>query len=143
MQAYLIDPQTWTITPVVIPNRPDRLKAIRQHLACDLITGISMASGDCVYVDDEGLLHGAVVDFFTLRGYPQPLAGRGLVVGTTPDGDDASPRISLADLTSAVCFIKRVTDIHCLVRAADTPGTGRIASFRSLLGCLEREALSG
>lgn len=46
---------------------------------------------DTIYVDDDGLLNHAH-GWFVLRGYPQPLAGKGLVLGTTRSGNSCSPR---------------------------------------------------
>lgn len=58
---------------------------------------------DCVYVDDEGLLCDPS-HFFILKGYPQPLAGKGLVLGTNGEGDSVSPKITLEELREMVTF---------------------------------------
>lgn len=51
-------------------------------------------ASDCVYVDDNGLFANAG-RFFLWKGYPQPLAGRGLIVGTDDEGNTVAPRMTL------------------------------------------------
>jgi hypothetical protein len=46
---------------------------------------------DDIFVDDEGLFNTRNT-WFLLRGYPQPLAGKGLVLGTTRHGNSCAPR---------------------------------------------------
>jgi hypothetical protein len=79
MLAILIDPFTETIEVV---DYSGDWQDISTLLECSLFTTIDLGDSDTLYVDDEGLY---VEDqrFFNLEGYPQPLAGRGLVLGYT------------------------------------------------------------
>lgn len=91
MRAYLIDPAERTLTVV---DHDGKLSSIYELLGCDRVTTAQVADlGDVVYVDDEGLLKGPT-NFFLVEGHPTPLAGKGLVVGTTYDGDDAEPNVT-------------------------------------------------
>jgi len=49
---------------------------------------------DTMFVDDEGLLK-LPKYFFQWRGYDQPLAGKGLILGTNDEGESISPVITL------------------------------------------------
>lgn len=102
MRAYLIDPVKHQITEV------DYTGSL--YHAYDLL-GVSIVEAaqfntkrDVVYVDEEGLLK-QPVDFFCLPAYPQLLAGRGLVVGTTRDGDDKEPAVDRDWLVAHVGFV--------------------------------------
>ena len=67
-------------------------------LQCDCITASCaplQGAGDLICVDGNGLLKGPVYQFFGVKGYPQPLAGRGLVLGTDDEGDRVSPETTL------------------------------------------------
>lgn len=61
--------------------------------------------GDCVYVDDEGLLRiTPSTMFFEIEGYPQPLAGNGLVCGTGDEGESVEPSVSVEEVKKLVKF---------------------------------------
>lgn len=107
--AYLINPETKTIEAVSIDASKEHLPQIYVHLGCTLITTAPVAGGDTVYVDDEGLIKGPVYQFFGLQGYPQPLAGRGLVMGSDGEGNDAAPALSLDEVKARLYFIERLT----------------------------------
>lgn len=98
MQAILIDPFTETIEAV---DYSGDYKDIYALLGCDLFTTVYTEMADTIYVDDEGLY---VEDqrYFKLKGYPQPLAGRGLVLGSTDDGDSTDCVSSLQDIQDIV-----------------------------------------
>lgn len=102
MQAILIDPFTQTIEAV---DYSGDYKDIYSLLECDLFTTVYRvvvtAMADTLYVDDEGLY---VEDqkFFKLKGYPQPLAGRGLVLGSTDDGDSTDCVSTVEDIQDIV-----------------------------------------
>ena len=89
MQAFLIDPEARTLEIIDI----DGLESIQEAIRCDTITAARFNDTDVVYVDDEGLLKGPT-SFFLIEGYPQPLAGRGVVVGTDAEGDDTPPTVT-------------------------------------------------
>lgn len=45
-----------------------------------------------IFVDDEGLLYNPE-HFFLFEGYDQPLAGRGLILGTDEDGESVDCKL--------------------------------------------------
>lgn len=54
---------------------------------------------DAVYVDDEGLLKPGLLSFH-LRSYPQPLFGKGLIVGHDEEGESHAPKVPYMDYVS-------------------------------------------
>jgi hypothetical protein len=97
--AYLIDPWTRTVERVerTAADPSGELHEIYSLMQCDCIEAVRPhnAGSDLLYVDEDGKLKDAQA-FFFCRLWPQePLAGRALWVGTTPDGDDASPTMPL------------------------------------------------
>lgn len=100
MLAILIDPFTETIEVV---DYSGDWQDISTLLECSLFTTIDLSDSDTLYVDDEGLY---VEDqrFFNLEGYPQPLAGRGLVLGYTPDGDSTDSSLTVSQVQDMVSW---------------------------------------
>ena len=101
IKAYLIDPFSWTVTEVLRPSggrsSADSLKEIYDLIDCDCITAVypENSGSDALYVDDNGLDRADQAYFFcTLYPY-QPLAGKGLWVGSTPSGNDTNPEMSI------------------------------------------------
>ena len=61
--------------------------------------------GDGVFVDDEGLFRSPPLPIFQIVGMPQPLAGRGLVLGLNPDtGESVEPCIDIDMLRAYTHF---------------------------------------
>jgi hypothetical protein len=58
---------------------------------------------NCIYVDDEGLLNNPRY-FFNYKGYDQPLAGRGLVLGVDREGDTIGTNLTIERLTPLISF---------------------------------------
>lgn len=113
MQAYLVDPFTKTITEVEYSDDiQDIYRLIEaEPFDCAHFNG----QGDAVFVDDNGLLN-APLHFFLIEGYPHPLAGKGLVLGSNEDtGATDSPFVDLEWLQNHVRF---TTGIPCI----DTEG---------------------
>lgn len=92
MRAILIDPFTRDITEVEYTGD---IGCIYEHIQANCFDAARFDNkGDAVYVDDEGLLK-EPTHFFQIAGYPQPLAGRGLVLGVDREGESVSPTVSL------------------------------------------------
>lgn len=89
MRAYLIDPEARTLSVVDYTNNICELIGAERFDAARFSD-----QGDVVYVDDEGLF-GSPTTLFLIEGYPQPLAGKGLVVGTDAEGNDIEPTTTL------------------------------------------------
>lgn len=58
-------------------------------------------AGDAIFIDDEAL-HYPHDHWFLWRGCPQPLAGRGLILGMGDDGASVSPKTSLEAASAMV-----------------------------------------
>lgn len=100
MRAILIDPFTQTIEEVEYSGDYKDIYALIQ---CELFSTVYCLE-DTLFVDDEGLY---VKDqrYFKVAGYPQPLAGRGLLLGTNEEGDsvDAKAKLSVIEKVIEWC----------------------------------------
>jgi hypothetical protein len=108
MMAILIDPYEETIEVV---DYSGDYKDISTLLGCDLFTSVYTEMADTIYVDDEGL-YVENQKYFKLKGYPQPLAGRGLVIGVTDDGDSTDCVSSLEDIQDMVSWCPEGTHVE-------------------------------
>jgi len=122
---------------------PDHLQQIYKLLGCQLITPAALSDHDSIYCDDEGLIKGPVYQFFGVRGYPQPLAGRGLVVGIDDDGNDEAPRLTLEEVKARTYFIERLTKDAWSMRGATTPNCMEIGHLQHVVTALGGEASHG
>lgn len=108
-KAIKIDAENKQITEIEVT---DGLQSYYDAIGCDLITTATYIGNDCVYVDDEGLLKQPTDDEgnrisvkgFEINGYPQKLAGSGVVVGTTPGGDSTTPNLTVDVVKRLVTF---------------------------------------
>lgn len=104
MKAILIDPREMDVKEIDVPLEGGNYKALAQAIGCDLITVATyLPNGDCVFVDDEGLLF-SPEHFFSIDGFPQPLAGCGLVMGSNDEGDSIAPTSTVEEITNAVLW---------------------------------------
>tara|TARA_R100000149_G_C5830902_1_gene106519 strand:+ start:426 stop:755 length:330 start_codon:yes stop_codon:yes gene_type:complete len=102
MKAFLIDPKNQSITEVDYDNSD--YKNIYKLIDCGTFTTVDInKEGDCIYVDDEGLLYIDIKHMFTLDGNRNTsYAGKGLVLGTDSDGESCEPIITLDELKERV-----------------------------------------
>ena len=103
MLAYLIDPLAKTVTAI---EHDGTLQHIYRQLNCQLIDAVRLDEGDTVYIDDEGACYEPMAEngVFNLKGYPSPLFGRGMVLGSNDEGVSVEPKISLAAMTAMTVF---------------------------------------
>lgn len=103
-KAYLINPFTNSVTTV---NLDGTLDTIYRHMDCKTIDAVYLKATEALYIDDEGLFKAHDEQaFFALPGwYPGILAGKALWIGTTPDGEDASPTTNRDVVESLVAWI--------------------------------------
>lgn len=91
MKAVLIDPYARTVSNVEVDDYRD----ISRHLQCDLFcSGGYTDDGDAVYVNDEGLYEESMFTYMP-EVYPDPYAGRVLVLGI--DGDTGESQDAVLD----------------------------------------------
>jgi hypothetical protein len=113
MRAYLIDPQAGEITQV---DYTGDYRNIYQHIGADCFDVARFGDeGDAAFVDDNGLLNDPRY-FFMVRGNPNPLAGKGLVLGCDAEGESIEPKCTLEWLKANVAFCGELI-----------PGTGMFA----------------
>jgi hypothetical protein len=117
MRAFMIDAEHQTITEIDFAGD---YKKIQRALGCkSFTTGSRPLNGsleqgfDLVLVGDDCLeesddpKHWFQIDADRNPPSSYPIAGRGLVIGTDPDGADCDARISLEELTTRVTFTRR------------------------------------
>lgn len=103
MKALHINVITKEITEIDLEKG---LQPLYKALECDTFAAVvprGFPAGDCLYIDDEGLLK-EPIGAFTVKGFPQVLSGHGLVVGTDEDGDSADVKLTLDELKEIAEF---------------------------------------
>jgi len=98
MQAYKIDPFRRTVDRIEIEPG---LHALQRAVGNTIDIARFATNGDGVVVDDEALLRDPQA-FFTIVGYPQPLAGIGIVLGCDSDGESIAPRTPFEEVVHRV-----------------------------------------
>ena len=99
-KAILLDPQTSSIMPTEVGDFED----IQRKIGCRCFTCVRFPDGKHVaYVDDEGLINGTEYGtVFSDDIYPEPLAGRVLILGDDGAGGDADCELTGADIKKMV-----------------------------------------
>ena len=108
MRAFLIDPHTRTISQTEYNGDSHQ---INELIGADTFTAVYPAppfgQGDTIYLDDEGLFQPNQA-FFMVPGYPDPLAGKALVLGSDAEGESADAEIDQITLTASIRFVEIV-----------------------------------
>jgi hypothetical protein len=107
IKAVLIDPYAEEVRDVIYNGN---YKQIHEHILADCFDVVRLSGYDDVYVDDEGLLKiTPETKFFMLPDYPNPLAGRGLILGndmaTTGEGESIDCHYDAAYYMRKVQFL--------------------------------------
>lgn len=118
MKAILIDPFDCTVSRVEYDGN---YRSIYKLIGCECFTCIEIDGGrDVLYVDDEGLFNDAQA-FWSIDGYLNPLAGRGLILGNdAATGDSCAASIEPGDVFAKVKFLspKSAAEKHNAANAA-------------------------
>lgn len=103
IRGILIDPIEKSITEVELEDT--KLSTLYEALGCDAFDIVYLNSHqDVMYVDDNGLF--TKTDYFSIDGFPTPVAGRGLVLGTSSEGETIGARIeTVSSIEEKVTFI--------------------------------------
>jgi hypothetical protein len=109
IKGILIDPFACTVTEV--EHDASSINGIYRLLShpsmpVSTFTIVQLDDGDAIFVDDEGLLK-TCDRFFVWAGYHQPIAGKGLILGSNRRGDSVSCEISVDDARAMVMFAER------------------------------------
>lgn len=139
MKAYLVDPNTRSIKEVEYSGNYRDIYKLCDY-TCFTTVQID-ENEDTLFVDDEGLLKGPVYQFIGIKGYGQPIAGKGLLLGTTEDGDSVSPKMSLEDLKSRIYWIERLTSQTWSAVPATSPKRTTITNIDALCKKLHDRSL--
>lgn len=102
-KGILINVKDETITEVEVR---DGIDGIYEQVGCQIFEVVGLNETNDIYVDEEGLL-GLTPDtkFFSVEGYPQPLAGNGLVLGFNHEtGDSVDTDFDIEKLKGMVKF---------------------------------------
>lgn len=115
--AYLIDPAARTVTQVEYTGDYTN---IYTHIDADCFDIVRVyRNGDGIFVDDEGLLK-PQEHFFLHRNYPNPLAGKGLMLGCDEEGESIAPQTSIETLREDITFLTRA-ELHAMLDAEPAP----------------------
>lgn len=106
VKAILICPFSRTVTEV--QHNAKNYRHICELLShpehpVDCFTCVSINDVDAIYVDDNGLMNDPK-KFFLWRGYQQPMAGRGLILGTDQDGETIGTGMTVEQVVEKVRF---------------------------------------
>jgi hypothetical protein len=102
MRAIVINAQERTVSEVEIKGSLKSLQSVVGGLIAPVYEGLG--SKHHAYVNDEGLLNNPQ-HFFMLKGGYQPLAGNGVILGTTDDGNEADCTLALDWVKERVAFM--------------------------------------
>jgi hypothetical protein len=108
-KVYVVDPFACTVTEADHTGDYRHLYTLLSHesMPVDCFTAAyprNLEGRDCVFVDDNGLLK-PCDRFFTIEGYLQPLAGKGLILGADEEGDTVSPATPIETIRKRVAFL--------------------------------------
>jgi hypothetical protein len=122
MRGILIDPKACALTEVHLEADKDHLRQIYDLLHCDTFDCVGLDNADTLYVDDNGIATGSPFHFI-VADYPQPLVGRGLILGTNEEGESISAKTTLDDLRARITFMTHLAPgLVALRKGTDTEG---------------------
>ena len=108
MKIYKIDAKERTIEQIDAPASDSEgtvdLDFMLEQIGCRCFDAVRLDDGDCIYVDDEGLLRSGIQPAFGLSSYNAPLVGNALVIGSDYEGNSKPPKITLDKLTDMIEF---------------------------------------
>src|SRR5690348_5664954 len=109
VRAILIDPYARTVTEVehdaadykhiytLLSGEPHDVRTFEAPIRLD--------GGDAIFIDEEGKLSSDERRRpFLWEGFPEPLMGRGLILGSDAEGDTQAAKITLEEAQARVKF---------------------------------------
>jgi hypothetical protein len=100
MKGILIDPEKQEITAV---DYSGNYKHIYDLIGCQTFELIYVENGNCLFVDEEGLLNNPKY-FFVYKGYHQPLANKGVILGPEINEKTTDCTLTIEQVKSRVSF---------------------------------------
>lgn len=111
MRSVLIDPVAKTVTDMQYEGSAyPHIKGVFGDSYVDTAGAVHHGTGmDVLFVDDEGLSKAEITKYFRLPAFsPQPLAGKGVIIGEAVDGEPIDVAISTADILARIEWIDKV-----------------------------------
>lgn len=81
------------------------LNFLYKTIGCDLVELVDIGNNQDLWVDEEGLLRADPSNFFIYNGFPQPLAGTGVILGHDDNGDSTETKLTLDEVKAKVRFV--------------------------------------
>jgi hypothetical protein len=106
LRGILIDPYQKSITEVFVEPYPAWKNLIEVDLIC-AVTVVWYEGGamETLWIDDEGLLNEKNQGpFFSVTTHPQPLAGKGIILGTDEQGETISTKYTVEQIEHIVVW---------------------------------------
>lgn len=102
MRAFLIDPYKMHVSEV---DYSGDYKQIYKFIQANCFDAAYVGPKTSIFVDDNGLLNNPT-HFFAFKGYPQPLAGYGLVTDYNPKtGNTVGCHMTLQEVLENIIFL--------------------------------------
>lgn len=106
VRGILIDPFECSVSEVQVDA--DDIRDIyrllsHESMPVDIFQTVSIAPQEAIFVDEEGRIKHCD-RWFVWEGYPEILAGKGLILGSNGHGDTASTKIDLQEAKRWVSF---------------------------------------
>lgn len=109
MKGILINSaeQTISFVEVAKDENGSSLQSMYNLIGCECVTCFGIDFNHDVWVDDEGLLNLNPITskFFLYKGYPQPIAGNGLILGVDREGDTCDTTLTLSEIAEKITFM--------------------------------------
>ena len=105
MRGILIDPESRLICGIEVGKG---LQPGYDLIGCSVFTCVPMAGGDAIYIDDDGLFKPGLRSFM-ISGYPEPLFGRGLILGSNAKGNSCAPTMTFTDIQCSLKWTSYIT----------------------------------
>lgn len=106
MRGILIDPYERAVREVETKGALDDMYGL---LGVQCVCHVSLTRGEFLWLDDNGFLKENIPVFYLGPKSKQPLAGRGLILGASDDGNNCSTKIPLALVSMAVRWSDEVS----------------------------------
>lgn len=122
MRAIIINPEDQTVTERDIEGDFVSLQTLVDGYI-ELVRIVDYSND--IYVNEEGLLHEKIYrdkGFFLWSSYPNPLAGVGVVLGHTRDGESAPTKLTIDFIKANIkfCRLAGTIDNHWVLEELPT-----------------------
>lgn len=104
IKAILINPVLRSVSEVTIPT--GGLDEVYRLTECSLVQAVEINDkGDSAYVDEES---NDKDGYFTVPGFPYPLAGNAIVTNVDRHGNTIAPKTTAAEIAGSIRFYTKI-----------------------------------